>query len=113
MVQILQEVTCVVYLYTKWYKFYRGYTGLRSICEYRRYDIDPPIADFFFLMSLEPLNAVTIAHLGIPPATDDLAAHFSGRAYGGVLDLYVGYNERILAESSRDYTTFQTPFGAL
>ena len=63
--------------------------------------------------SLEPLNAVTIAHSGIPPATDDLAAHFAGRSCGGVLDLYVGYDERILAESSRDYTTFQTPFGAL
>ena len=63
--------------------------------------------------SLEPLNAVTIAHSGIPPATEDLAAHFSGRAAGGCLDLYVGYDERLIAESSRDLTTFQTPFGAL
>jgi hypothetical protein len=30
-----------------------------------------------------------------------------------MLDLYVGYNERALAESSRDLTTFQTPYGAL
>ena len=30
-----------------------------------------------------------------------------------MLDLYVGYDERALAESSRDSTTFQTPFGAL
>jgi hypothetical protein len=30
-----------------------------------------------------------------------------------MLDLYVGYDERALAESSRDYTTFQSPFGAL
>jgi hypothetical protein len=30
-----------------------------------------------------------------------------------MLDLYVGYDERLIAESSRDYTTFQTPFGAL
>jgi hypothetical protein len=29
------------------------------------------------------------------------------------LDLYVRYDERLIAESSRDYTTFQTPFGAL
>jgi hypothetical protein len=63
--------------------------------------------------SLEPLNRVTIAHSGLPPATEDLAMHFSGRACNGILDLYVGYDERQLAESSRDLTTFQTPFGAL
>jgi hypothetical protein len=63
--------------------------------------------------SLEPLNAVTIAHSGLPPATDALATHFSGRACGGMFDLYVGYDERLLAKSSRDLTTFQTPFGAL
>jgi hypothetical protein len=63
--------------------------------------------------SLEPLNEVTIAHSGVPPATEMLAAQFSGRACGGMFDLYVGYDERTLAESSRDLTTFQTPFGAL
>ena len=30
-----------------------------------------------------------------------------------MMDLYVGYDERALAPSSRDLTTFQTPFGAL
>jgi hypothetical protein len=63
--------------------------------------------------SLEPLNAVTIAHSGIPPATEELASHFAGRACGGIFDLFVGYDERLLAESSRDLTTFQTPFGAM
>ncbi len=63
--------------------------------------------------SLEPLNAVTIAHSGVPPATEELAAHFSGRACGGMFDLFVGYDERLLAESSRDLTTFQTPYGAM
>ena len=63
--------------------------------------------------SLEPLNRVTIAHSGLPPATKELAMHFAGRACGATLDLYVGYNEQLLAESSRDMTTFQTPFGAL
>jgi hypothetical protein len=29
------------------------------------------------------------------------------------LDLYVGYDEQLIKESSCDYTTFQTPFGAL
>ena len=63
--------------------------------------------------SLEPLNEVTIAHSGVPPATEYLAAQFAGRSCGGLFDLYVGYDERTLAESSRDLTTFQTPFGAL
>jgi hypothetical protein len=63
--------------------------------------------------SLEPLNEVTIQHSGLPPATETLAAQFAGRACGGMLDLYVGYDERTLSESSRDLTTFQTPFGAL
>lgn len=63
--------------------------------------------------SLEPLNEVTIAHSGIPPATETLAEHFAGRACIGMFDLYVGYDERLLAVESRDLTTFQTPFGAL
>jgi len=63
--------------------------------------------------SPEPFNAMTIVHSGLQPVTDVLATHFSGRACGGMFDLYVGYNERLLAESSQDLTTFQTPFGAL
>ena len=63
--------------------------------------------------SLEPLNAVTIAHSGVPPVTDEVASKFAGRACGGMFDLYVGYDERLLAEEFRDMTTFQTPFGAM
>ena len=63
--------------------------------------------------SLEPLNAVTIQHSGVPPHTEQIAEQFAGRACGGILDLYVGYDERALDEISRDYTTFQTPFGAM
>lgn len=63
--------------------------------------------------SLEPLNAITIAHSGVPPATEELASKYAGRACGGMLDLYVGYDERLLDPASRDMTTFQTPYGAL
>ena len=59
--------------------------------------------------NLKPLNEVTIAHSGVLPTTETLAAQFSGRACGGMLDLYVGYDERVLAEKSRDLTTFQMP----
>ena len=63
--------------------------------------------------SLERLNAVTIQHSGVPPATEELAERFSGRACGGVLDLFVGYGNRVLSPKSRDMTTFQTPYGPL
>jgi hypothetical protein len=65
------------------------------------------------VQSLEPLNAVTIAHSGVPPFTEQLAEQFAGRACNSMMDLYVGYDERALAPSSRDLTTFQTPYGAL
>ena len=64
------------------------------------------------VQSLEPLNKVTIQHSGVPPFTDQLAEQFAGRACGSMMDLFVGYDERALALSSRDYTTFQTPYGA-
>ena len=62
--------------------------------------------------SLEPLNAVTIQHSGVPPIPEHLAEQFAGRPCGATLDLYVGYDEREIDEASRDLTTFQTPFGA-
>ena len=43
--------------------------------------------------SLEPLNEVTIAHPGVPPATETSAAQFARRACGGMLDLHIGYDE--------------------
>jgi hypothetical protein len=65
------------------------------------------------VQSLEPLNEVTIQHSGVPPYSEQLVEHFAARACGSMLDLYVGYDERALAVSSRDYTTFQTPFGTM
>jgi hypothetical protein len=50
--------------------------------------------------SLEPLNHVTIQHSGVPPIPEHLAEKFSRRACGGMLDLYVGYDERLIAETS-------------
>ncbi|KAF9800393.1 hypothetical protein IEO21_10373 [Rhodonia placenta] len=63
--------------------------------------------------SLEPLNAVTIQHSGVPPTPEYLAEQFGGRPCSGMLDLYVGYDERLIAKSSRLLTTFQTPYGAM
>ena len=62
--------------------------------------------------SLEPLNAVTIQHSGVPPIPEYIIEQFAARPCVGSFDLFVGYDEREIAESSRDFTTFQTPFGA-
>ncbi|ESK81933.1 gag-pol polyprotein [Moniliophthora roreri MCA 2997] len=47
----------------------------------------------------------------IPSVTAEVASHFSGRACIGLLDIWVGYDERLIDEESRDLTTFQTLFG--
>jgi len=54
-----------------------------------------------------------MTHSELPPATKELAMHFAGRAYGRILDLYVGYDKRVLAKRLRNLTTFQTPFRVL
>ena len=63
--------------------------------------------------SLEPLNRITIQHSGVVPIPEHLAEQFGGRACHGMLDLFVAFDERKVAESLCDLTTFQTPFGAL
>jgi hypothetical protein len=63
--------------------------------------------------SLEPLNKVTIKHVGVTPFTNQIGEHFAGQACSGMLNLFVGYDERGLAPESRDLTTFQSPFSAL
>ena len=62
---------------------------------------------------LEPLNQVTIAHSGVPPFTEQLAEQFAGHTCNSMMDLFIGYDKHTLAPSSRDLTTFQTPYGAL
>ncbi|KAF7344735.1 DNA/RNA polymerase [Mycena venus] len=86
-----------------------------QVCKLIRTKIDAGVdgTSLRIVHALEPLNAVTIQHSGVTPFTDQIAEHFAGRACGAMLDLYVGYDERLLAPSSRDYTTFQTPYGAL
>ena len=63
--------------------------------------------------SLKLLNHVTIKHAGVTPFTDQIGEHFAGCACGGMLNLYVGYDECSLAESFHNLTTFQSPFGVL
>lgn len=63
--------------------------------------------------SIEPLNTITIWHSRVTPFTEQITKQFTGHACEGPLDLYVGYDKHALTETSHDYTTFQTPYGAL
>jgi len=54
-----------------------------------------------------------IAYSELPLTTEKLAMYFAGRACDRILNLYVGYDKRVLTECSRDLTTFQTLFGVL
>jgi hypothetical protein len=67
---------------------------------------------YHLIHSLEPLNAVTICHSGVVPFPEHVVEKFAGRLCGAMFDLYVGYDECLIAESSWDYTTFQTPYSA-
>lgn len=61
--------------------------------------------------NLEPLNAVTIQDVGVPPMVEHLAESFACRAVYGLFDLFVSFDQRSLDSVSRDLTTFQTPLG--
>ena len=66
-----------------------------------------------FLTPITDPGGFAIAHSRVPPFTEQLAEQSAGRACNSMMDLFVGYDERTLAPSSRDLTTFQTPYGAL
>ena len=61
--------------------------------------------------NLQPLNAVVIKDAGCPPIVELYAESFGGCAIYGMFDLFVGFDHRMLDIESRDFTTFQGPFG--
>jgi len=60
---------------------------------------------------LQPLNAVTVKDAATLPYVEMFAEQSAGRAIYTMMDLFVGFDHRALAEDSRDLTTFQTPLG--
>jgi len=60
---------------------------------------------------LQPLNAITIKDAATLPYVEHFAEQSAGRSIYTMMDLFVGYDHRPLAEASRDLTTFQTPLG--
>ena len=75
--------------------------------------IKKDMTSLHLIHSLELLNTVTIQHSGTMPFTEQIAEQFASYACGGILDLYVGYDEHVLTRSLCDYMTFQTPYSAL
>ena len=59
--------------------------------------------------NLQPLNAVTIKDAATLPYVEHFAEQSAARSIYTMMDLFVGYDHRALAEQSRDLTTFQTP----
>jgi hypothetical protein len=62
---------------------------------------------------LQPLNAVAIRDAGVPPVLDEFVEGMAGAPIYTCFDVYSGYDARILAEESRDLTSFMTPLGML
>jgi hypothetical protein len=60
---------------------------------------------------LQKLNSITIKDAGLPPAVEQFAEWYAAKSIYTLMDIYVGYDHRIIDEGSRDLTTFQTPMG--
>jgi len=69
--------------------------------------------NLYIVYNLIPLNAITIYDSQEPPLVYLYTEQCSARSIYSGLDLFVGYNHHILAEESRDYTTFDTPLGTM
>ena len=61
--------------------------------------------------NLQELNRVTKQDAAIPPHVEDFVESYAGRSVYTVLDMYQGFNARVLDINSRDYTAFTTPIG--
>jgi hypothetical protein len=61
--------------------------------------------------NLQPLNAVTICDMSLPPFTKHLAESFMGYTVYSMMDLYSGYNQHMLHKDSHNLMTFGTPLG--
>ena len=60
---------------------------------------------------LQPLNTVMIRDAATLPYVEHFAEQSVGRSIYTMMDLFVGFDHRALAEDSCDLTTFQTPLG--
>ncbi|KAK4699582.1 hypothetical protein P7C70_g6678, partial [Phenoliferia sp. Uapishka_3] len=77
----------------------------------RRFVVAKKDGKYRIVHDLQPLNAVTIRDAGLPPIMEDFVEDFTGRSCLGLMDILGGFDQRELADESRDLTTFQTPLG--
>lgn len=66
-----------------------------------------------FIQDMQPPNKVTIRNVGTGLVVDEFAEEFAGKSIYSIGDLFSGYDQFQLAESSRDITTMRTPLGLL
>jgi hypothetical protein len=87
----------------------------RSDASYRsRWSCVPKKAKGFRIVhDLQPLNAVTVCNLSMPPLADQLVEGMAGHSCYSMLDLFVGYNHHTLDITSHNLTTIQSPIGAV
>lgn len=60
---------------------------------------------------LQELNSVMVKDAAMMPYVELFAEQCAGRAIYSMMDLFVRFDHRALAEESRDIATFQTPLG--
>src|SRR5271168_453797 len=60
---------------------------------------------------LQPLNAVTIRDTATLPYVEHFAEQSAGRSIYTMMDLFVGFDPRALADESRDLRMFPNPIG--
>ncbi|KAJ1304034.1 hypothetical protein OPQ81_008442 [Rhizoctonia solani] len=58
---------------------------------------------------MQRLNSVTIRDSTLPPNIEDVVESLAGRACYTLFDIFVGYDNRMLAPESRDLTSFLVP----
>ena len=61
----------------------------------------------------QQLNKVTIRDASVPPHPDQIVDSLAGRSIYTTLDLHAAFDQRALAEESRDMTSFHSPFGLM
>ena len=69
------------------------------------------VRKYRLINSCTRLNAVTIKDGNLPPTGDSFSEEFAGMQCGSYIDLFSGYDQLPLDESSRDYTAIHTPLG--
>ena len=85
------------------------YEPLNSSYQSRWFCVAKKNSSLRIVHDLQPLNAITIKDAATLPYVEHFAEQSAGQSIYMMMDLFIGYNHRPLAEASHDLTTFQTP----